>query len=203
MFAVLQRLKDSLKIDVSYDVELEPRLSESSRGDKRYQETLIRNIAESFAAALASAEALDTSKPLLTEGVGAIRFFQDRPGSLRGIGGVQLSDPGKARKILENGVMKAAAQLIKHDRGVAVQVDFAPPFNLLDMTLRALREAHPQLFQPVAFVVVARMSRPVVWRNDGFPECPTTRTLAADIETVFKAGIPRLNIRHQQLRRRE
>lgn len=178
----------------SFDVLFESRLSDLTWHDPRIRQGILEEVADRISAAVSVAFSTTPPASISVPGIGVIRVREDRSGTQRGIGGIQISSQAKMRRIAQKGVVEAAQQLDSRGLGaVAVWSDFTPPQELVEVVLAGLNRADPSLLKNVGVVVIPGSlgAAPIVWRNPQSLMNPASDELAAS----FASALSRLDER--------
>jgi hypothetical protein len=174
----------------SFDVLLEPRLSDLSAGDPAMQDGVLEELAIRLESAVQDALGSTPPRPVQVPGIGQVVLRPDRHKSQLGVGGIEISPQAKLRRIVQNGILEAAQQLTEFAPGaVVVRSDFAPPVPLVETVLRGINRANEGLLQSIAVVVIVSSlgEPPILWTNPVYSESQVANLLAATFRAVLRS----------------
>lgn len=187
-WTLIHRLETHAPSDVPrFDITFEPRIFDLVWDDAAVRKAILEEVAQRIEDAVRHALYSAPPTSISVPGLANIQFEPGTDkGGLHAIGGGEVSPQAKMRRIVRNGILEAAQQLLMHAPGVvAISSDFTPPQPLVDTTLGGIVRADTTLLQSVGAVVIAGSdASTVVWENPAWADHPVCRELRSTLATV-------------------
>lgn len=186
---LMRKIRDcSVPGTPSFEVLLEPRLSDIAAGEPAVRSGVLEELAIRLEAAVREALGSTPPRHVQVHGIGYVHLRPDRNTGQLGIGGIEISPQAKMRRIVQNGILEAAQQLEGFAPGaVLIRSDFAPPRPLVETVLRGINRGDDGALRSIGVVVIVGSTRdlPVIWMNPSH----AGSSVARDVAATFAAAL--------------